>query len=91
TEPYMHNGIFRDLKTVVLFYDKFVNEERTTNPETSAPWRAPEFPDSVSEPLLKTGRALDDYEVEAMVCFMRTLTDARYEPLIVAKGIECNE
>ncbi|MEM7675208.1 MAG: cytochrome c peroxidase [Myxococcota bacterium] len=91
TEPYMHNGIFRDLKTVVLFYDKFVNDSRTMNPESAEPWQPPEFPDTVSETLLKTGRALDDYEVEAMVCFMRTLTDARYEPLISSKGINCDE
>ena len=32
--PYMHNGVFKDLRTVVEFYDKYNNKERTLNPET---------------------------------------------------------
>jgi cytochrome c peroxidase len=35
---YMHNGVFGDLRTVVLFYDKFNNAQRILNPETSKPW-----------------------------------------------------
>ena len=89
TEPYMHNGVHRDLKTVIEFYDKFVNPERVNNPETGSPWEEPEFPDTVSTELLEIGKALDDQEVESMVCFLRTLTDARYEHLIKEKGIDC--
>ncbi|MEW8497142.1 MAG: cytochrome c peroxidase, partial [Candidatus Thiodiazotropha taylori] len=42
TEPYMHNGVFRDLKTVILFYDQFNNEDRSLNPETGDVWAAAE-------------------------------------------------
>ena len=28
TAPYMHNGVFKELKTVVEFYDKYNNKER---------------------------------------------------------------
>ncbi|OQX09418.1 MAG: hypothetical protein BWK73_22880 [Thiothrix lacustris] len=32
------NGVFADLRTVVLFCDKFNNAQRTLNSETSEPW-----------------------------------------------------
>nr|WP_308875121.1 c-type cytochrome [Thiothrix subterranea] len=83
TAPYMHNGVFADLRTVVLFYDKFNNAQRTLNPETSKPWAAPEVADNLA---LKTedfqASALKDAEVDALVAFMKTLTDQRYEHLL---------
>lgn len=90
TEPYMHNGVHRDLKTVIEFYDQYTNEQRVNNPETGLPWKEAEFPDTVSQDLLEIGKALDDQEVESMVCFLRTLTDERYENLIETKGIYCD-
>ncbi len=91
TEPYMHNGVFRDLKTVVEFYDHFhPNSTHTINPETGVAWRAPEVVDTVNRAELEKGRSLSDNDIEALVCFMRTLTDARYEALIQKKGIECD-
>lgn len=90
TEPYMHNGVHRDLKTVIEFYDQFVNPQRVNNPETGLPWEAAEFPDTVSQELLEVGKALDDQDVESMVCFLRALTDQRYEHLIQLKGIDCD-
>ena len=92
TEPYMHNGVFRDLKTTVLFYEHFVDPElRPTNPETGEPWREPEIPETVSTELLEVGDSLTDFEVDALVCFLRTLTDQRYEHLIQEKGVSCGE
>ncbi len=92
TEPYMHNGVFRDLRTAVEFYDKFlVGSENLINPETGEPWRDPEVPETVSLTELEDGRNLIDDEIEAMVCFLRTLTDQRYEHLIEDKGIDCGE
>lgn len=44
----MHNGVFKDLRTVVEFYDKYNNKERILNPETKKPWDEPEFKDTVS-------------------------------------------
>jgi len=91
TEPYMHNGVFRDLKTVVEFYDHFqAGSTRTINPETGLPWRAAEVAENQSTAELQDGRILSDSDVEALVCFMRTLTDERYEALIQSKGIDCD-
>lgn len=91
TGPYMHNGVFRELRTVVEFYDRFNNsDERTLNPETGEPWREPEVPDTVTE-LLEVGDPLTDLEVESLVCFLRALTDARYEHLIDAGDIDCSD
>ncbi len=92
TGPYMHNGVFRDLKTVVEFYDHYTNEEaRTVNPETGQPWRAPEISDTVATDLLRVGDPLTDIEVEGLVCFLRALTDQRYEALIEPGDIDCSD
>lgn len=91
TGPYMHNGIFNELKTVIEFYDKFVNEDRVLNPETNEPWREAEFPDTIAESELGAGRSMTDLQVISMVCFLRTLTDARYEHLIDPKDISCED
>ena len=92
TEPYMHNGVFRDLKTTVLFYEHFVDpERRPNNPETGQPWRDPEFPETVATDLLEVGDSLTDEEVDSLVCFLRTLTDQRYEDLIQEKGVSCED
>lgn len=81
TGPYMHNGVFKDLKTVILFYDHYVNDERVNNPETGEPWRAPEVSDNLAEELT-AANALTDKEVEGLECFMRLLTDAQFEHLL---------
>lgn len=92
TAPYMHNGVFRELKTVIQFYEQFHSGSPfTTNPETGEPWAAPEVDENISLAELEEGRALDENEVEALVCFLRTLTDARYEHLIPGDGINCGE
>ncbi|WP_116131091.1 cytochrome-c peroxidase [Tropicimonas sp. IMCC34043] len=84
TGPYMHNGVFQDLRTVVLFYDKYNSKKpaRQINPETGAPWGAPEVDGTLSMEQLETGPGLDDARVDAIVAFLKTLTDARYEPLL---------
>jgi cytochrome c peroxidase len=90
TEPYMHNGVFRDLRTVVLFYEQYIDPVgRATNPETGTAWREAEITDTIEHDLLSIGRAMSDDEVDAMVCFLRTLTDERYEHLIQTKDINC--
>ncbi|GLR64131.1 cytochrome-c peroxidase [Marinospirillum insulare] len=84
TGPYMHNGVFKDLRTVVLFYNKFNSKaaKRQINPETGEPWGDPEIPENISMDLLTLGPALDDRRVDALVAFMKTLTDKRYEFLL---------
>ncbi|GAA0783961.1 cytochrome-c peroxidase [Marinobacterium sediminicola] len=82
TGPYMHNGVFKDLRTVVLFYDKYNNPTRTLNPETGKPWAKPEVADNLALNELEKGPALDDERVDALVAFLKTLTDQRYEHLL---------
>lgn len=81
TAPYMHNGVFKDLRTVVLFYDKFNNPERKINPETKEVWQKAEVPQTVALDELKA-KVLTDRKVDALVAFMRLLTDKRYEHLL---------
>lgn len=82
TGPYMHNGVFTDLRTVVLFYDKYNNPSRTENPETGKPWAEPEVSENIDLENLQKGPALPDRRVDAIVAFLKTLTDQRYEYLL---------
>jgi cytochrome c peroxidase len=84
TGPYMHNGVFKDLRTVVLFYNKYNSKapRRQINPETGEAWAPPEVAENISLKELESGPALKDREIDALVAFLRTLTDQRYEPLL---------
>jgi cytochrome c peroxidase len=81
TGPYMHNGVFTDLRTVILFYNKYNSRsvKRQINPETGEQWRDPEIAQTLSREELETGPALDDQRIDALVAFLKTLTDKRYE------------
>lgn len=84
TGPYMHNGVFADLRTVILFYNSYNtrNAARKVNPETGLPFGPPPVPETVNLELLTAAPALDDTRIDALVAFLKTLTDARYEPLL---------
>ena len=84
TAPYMHNGLFRDLRTVILFYNRYnsKNAARAVNPETGEPFGLPEVMDSLAVTELTHGPALDDQRIDALVAFLETLTDQRYEHLL---------
>ena len=84
TGPYMHNGVFADLRTVVLFYNKYNSTDmaRHINPETGTHFAPPEVLDTLSLKELEEGPALDDARIDALVAFLKTLTDARYEDLL---------
>lgn len=84
TGPYMHNGVFQDLRTVVLFYNKYNSRsaKRQINPETGEQWAAPEVPQTLDMKELETGPALNDQRIDALVAFMKTLTDKRYEHML---------
>lgn len=84
TGPYMHNGVFADLRTVVLFYNKYNSKsaKRQVNPETGQTWAAPEVAETLSMDILTDGPALEDERIDALVAFMKTLTDQRYEHLL---------
>ena len=89
TAPYMHNGVFRDLATVIKFYDHFLTDSNyAINPETGVAWADAEATISLTE--LQDGNKMDDADIDAMVCFLRTLTDERYEALIPDDGLICD-
>ncbi|MBM6549954.1 cytochrome-c peroxidase [Marinomonas ostreistagni] len=85
TGPYMHNGVFKDLRTVVLFYDQYNNPMRKINPETGEPWAPAEVPENIDLETLEIGPPLENRRVDAIVAFLKTLTDKRYEPLLDAQ------
>lgn len=84
TGPYMHNGVFQDLRTVVLFYNKYNsrNAMRQINPESDIQWQQPEVAENISLQELESGPALNDQRIDALVAFMETLSDQRYEHLL---------
>ena len=84
TGPYMHNGVFKDLRTVILFYNKYNSKKksRQINPESGERWAPPEVSDTIDMEKLETGPGLDDQRIDALVAFLKTLTDKRYEPLL---------
>lgn len=81
TAPYMHNGVFKELRTVVEFYDKYNHKNRVNNPETGLPWGEPEVKETIALEELKAKRQ-NDRKVDALVAFMKLLTDKRYEHLL---------
>lgn len=84
TGPFMHNGVFQDLRTVVLFYNRYNSRSkaRQINPETGQTFGDPEVAQNLSVKELTHGPALDDQRIDALVAFLKTLTDQRYEPLL---------
>ena len=84
TGPYMHNGVFKDLRTAILFYNRFTlsNPKSQTNPETGELWGEPEVAETVDLELLREGQPLAENHVVALVAFLRALTDQRYESLL---------
>ena len=84
TGPYMHNGVFADLETVVRFYNKYNSKAKAnqTNPETGAPWQAANYPDQIVLEKLRSGFPLSPVQIEALTAFLRMLTDQQYEHLL---------
>jgi len=82
---YMHNGAFRSLREVVAFYATRASDPKrwykSGVPFDSVPARyrarvnvtSPPYDRKVGDP-----PALDDREIDAVVAFLGTLTDARY-------------
>lgn len=84
TSPYMHNGVFADLRTVILFYNTHNTraEARRINPETGLLFDPPQAEGTLSLADLTHGPALDDRRIDALVAFLRALTDQEYEHLL---------
>jgi cytochrome c peroxidase len=72
TAPYMHNGVFGDLQTVVEFYN--------TRDVSGMPWDAPEVDHANIIRMFNLGNlGLTDQEIQDIVAFLHTLTDG-YQP-----------
>jgi cytochrome c peroxidase len=84
TGPYMHNGIFQELRTAILFYNRFTlsNLQSQTNPETGEAWGEPEVADTIDMELLLEGQPMAGNHVDALVAFLTALTDRHYEALL---------
>jgi cytochrome c peroxidase len=88
TAPYMHNGVFNELETVITFYEhaklRALNRaDNTLNPETGLAWAEPEVNLNIEHDTLgKNDKNLTPENIEALVCFFMSLTDARYEHLL---------
>jgi cytochrome c peroxidase len=82
TAPYMHNGYFTDLRSVVAFYnDRDVLPRcadatwtRAADARSRHCWPAPEVPETVNH--IELGHlGLTDPEIDAIVAFLNTLSD----------------
>lgn len=73
TAPYMHNGVFGDLKTAVEFYNS-----RDTDPRWAA-MGATDYPETVNKTELGNLKLNAD-EIDAIVAFLKTLTDGYTAP-----------
>lgn len=85
TAPYMHNGAFTELDTVMRFYNHY-NESGGSgqiNSETGQPWAESSNPDGVAtDKLQAAGFPLSERQLSALSAFLRMLTDQRYEHLL---------
>ena len=91
TAPFMHNGVFANLQTVIHFYDhQGGNNRRPINPETNQAWGAPEVNNNINNNDLQM-RPLSDADVNNLECFLRTLTDAQFEEDLppLRTGLNC--
>lgn len=90
TGPYMHNGVFEDLRTAVQFYNKYPSRRPSMhiNPETGEPWGDAEVAENLSLRELESGLEVNAERVDALVAFLETLTDKRYEPLLEQRRAE---
>lgn len=82
TAPYMNNGVFKNLRTVIEFYDHMAGLGHHTNPETGQPWGDNDHNATINHDVLKSTKALSDAKIEGLEAFLKTLTDKRYEHLV---------
>lgn len=83
TGPYMHTGVFNELRTVIAFYEHMSGHgDEPLNPETNAAWKAPDYNATINRASLEKLTTLGDEEVDALIAFLKLLTDQRYEDLL---------
>lgn len=82
TGPYMSNGVFKKLRTVLEFYNHMSgNNDNSLNPETNQTWRKAEVSSTINQELLEMQKLSDD-ELDALEAFLKLLTDKQYESLL---------
>ncbi|MCV6607695.1 MAG: methylamine utilization protein MauG [Campylobacterales bacterium] len=82
TGPYMSNGVFKKLRTVLEFYDHVGGSgDRPNNPETGKPWGNNDHNSTINHADL-TQNQLTDTKIKALEAFLRLLTDKKYEHLL---------
>lgn len=83
TGPYMNNGVFAKLRTVLEFYDHMMGKgDHAINPETNQIWGSNDNNATINHDLLDNGQSLSDTKIRNLEAFLRTLTDERYEHLL---------
>ena len=84
TSPYMHNGVFNKLRTAIHFYNHYIVTRETAliNPETNKKWMPSEIPENISTELLRRGQPISGERLEALIAFLKILTDKEYEHLL---------
>lgn len=84
TGPYMNNGVFAKLRTVLEFYDHMGENNHNlhpNNPETGLPWGANDHNATINHTDLAQ-KSMNDAKIRNLEAFLRTLTDKRYEHLL---------
>ena len=95
TAPYMHNGVFKELRTVLEFYDfrgsPNGRDSRKINPETGKEWGETPFPSTIDHSKLAMQK-MEDGSIDALECFLRTLTDKQFEDKLppLREGLNCD-
>lgn len=79
TGPYMHNGVFKNLATVVHFYN--TRDVDGINPETGLEWKPAEVEGTKNTSELGD-LGLTEGEEADLVAFLKTLTDEKFVHLI---------
>jgi len=80
TGPYMHNGVFNNLATVIHFYNTR-DVAGAVNPETGKVWEDAEVKETKNTDEMGNLK-LSKQEENALISFLKTLTDEKYEHLI---------
>jgi len=83
TAPYMKNGVFNELRTVLEFHNRMsIEDDDSLNPETNAPWQEAEVANTIDHELLRMDRKLSSDELDALEAFLKLLTDQQFEALL---------
>ena len=67
---------------MLAFHQRLSPNGPRINPETGQPWESPEAPANLALDSLNAAPALSESETAALIAFLKTLTDKRYEQLL---------